>query len=395
MPKIAAVVVAAGRGVRAGGTLPKQFQPLGGRMLLCRTIEALASHPAVDRVLTVISAGSEALYRECLGQVDGAHHGKLLPSVPGGATRQQSVLAGLEALAAEAPDVVLIHDAARPFIDGALIARAIAAAIRHGAAVPGVALSDTVKIVDPEGRVESTPTRSALRAVQTPQAFAYPPILDAYRAAAGQGLDAFTDDGALAEWAGLATYVFEGDPRNRKITGAGDLAEAERALGGDAMTYVTRVGTGFDVHAYTAGDHVWLGGVKLPADRGVLAHSDGDVVLHALTDALLGAISDGDIGVHFPPSDPRWRGASSDQFLADAATRVRSRGGLIDHLDITVLAEQPRIGPHRDAIRRRIAEVAGVPVSAVSIKATTTETLGFVGRGEGLAAQASATIRLP
>lgn len=396
MPKIAAVIVAAGRGIRAGGTLPKQFQRLGGRMLLCRTIEALASHPEIDAVVAVISAGGETLYRECLSEVDGTHVVKLVEPVLGGASRQDSVRAGLEMLAADPPEIVLVHDAARPFLDAALIDRAIEAGRRHGAAVPGIGVSDTVKLVDADGLVEATPPRERLRAVQTPQAFTFAPLLAAHRAARDAGLDAFTDDGALAEWAGLRTVVFEGDPRNRKITGPSDLTEAERALEEGTMAYVTRVGTGFDVHAFAEdGDHVWLGGVRLAAERGVLAHSDGDVVLHALTDALLGAIADGDIGVHFPPSDPRWQGASSDRFLADAVTRVRSRGGIVDHLDVTVLCEEPRIGPHREAIRRRIADIAGVAIGAVSIKATTTEKLGFVGRAEGLAAQASATIRLP
>ena len=319
--------------------------------------------------------------------------------------------AGLEALAAgAAPEIVLVHDAARPYVDAALIARAIAAGRDHGAAVPGVPVTDTVKrVVDIApgiGRVHETPPREHLRAVQTPQAFAFAPLLGAHRDAAAQGLDGFTDDGALAEWAGLPVVVFAGDVANRKITQPADLIEADRAFaaeptetpapGARAMTtYVTRLGTGFDVHAFTTGDHVWLGGVKIPADRGVLAHSDGDVALHALTDALLGAIADGDIGTHFPPSDERWRGASSDQFLAHACGLVRARGGRIDHLDITVLAEAPRIGKHREEIRARIAAIAGVPLGAVSIKATTTEKLGFVGRAEGLAAQAAATVRLP
>ncbi len=240
-------------------------------------------------------------------------------------------------------------------------------------------VTDTVKrVVDIApgiGRVHETPPREHLRAVQTPQAFVFGPLLGAHRDAAAQGLDGFTDDGALAEWAGLPVVVFAGDVANRKITQPADLIEADRAFatettalpapGARAMTtYVTRLGTGFDVHAFTTGDHVWLGGVKIPADRGVLAHSDGDVALHALTDALLGAIADGDIGTHFPPSDERWRGASSDQFLAHACDLVRARGGRIDHLDITVLAEAPRIGKHREEIRARIAAIAGVPLSA-------------------------------
>lgn len=409
LPQIAAVVVAAGRGIRVGGDTPKQYRRVGGQAVLTRTLAALAAHPGVARIQVVIAADAAAFYDECLGDLPPEARAKLARPAAGGATRQDSVRAGLEALAGDgAPDLVLVHDAARPFVDDALIDRAVAAAETHGAAVPGVPVSDTIKVVEPDGRVRETPKREELRAVQTPQAFRFALLHEAHRRAAAEGLDGFTDDGALAEWAGLPVAVFPGDLRNRKITQAADLVEADRAFSPDsgaaqgsagqdmtAMTLLTRLGTGFDVHAFTEGDHVWLGGVRIPADRGVLAHSDGDVVLHALTDAILGALADGDIGVHFPPSDPRWRGASSDQFLADAVRRVAERGGVIDHLDITVLAEAPRIGAHREAIRTRIAEIAGVPLSAVSIKATTTEKLGFVGRAEGLAAQAAATIRLP
>ncbi len=407
LPQIAAVVVAAGRGIRVGGDTPKQYRRVGGQAVLTRTLAALAAHPGVTRIQVVIAADAAAFYDECLGDLAPEARAKLARPTEGGATRQASVRAGLEALAREgAPDLVLVHDAARPFVDEALIDRAIEAAGSHGAAVPGVPVSDTIKVVEPDGRVRETPRREELRAVQTPQAFRFALLAEAHGRAAAEGHDGFTDDGALAEWAGLPVAVFPGDPRNRKITQAADLVEADRAFlpeprsgreSGDdsAMTLLTRLGTGFDVHAFTEGDHVWLGGVRIPADRGVLAHSDGDVVLHALTDAILGALADGDIGVHFPPSDPRWRGASSDQFLADAVRRVTERGGVIDHLDITVLAEAPRIGAHREAIRTRIAEITGVPLSAVSIKATTTEKLGFVGRAEGLAAQAAATVRLP
>ena len=401
---VAAVVVAAGRGIRIGGGTPKQYRRVGGQAVLTRTLAALGGHPGIDRVQVVIAGDAAAFYEECVAELDPAVRAKLGAPVEGGATRQQSVRAGLEALErAGAPETVLVHDAARPYVDTALVDRAIAAGREYRAAVPGIAVSDTIKLVAEAAalvsRVRETPAREALRAVQTPQAFAFAALLDAHRSAAAAGLHAFTDDGALAEWAGLDVVVFEGDLRNRKITQAADLIEADRAFSDPRIpamtTYVTRLGTGFDVHAFTEGDHVWLGGVKIPADRGVLAHSDGDVALHALTDALLGAIADGDIGTHFPPSEERWRGASSDQFLAHAAALVRARGGRIDHLDITVLAEAPRIGKYREAIRARIAEVAGVPLSAVSIKATTTEKLGFVGRAEGLAAQAAATVRLP
>ncbi|MCJ2124641.1 bifunctional 2-C-methyl-D-erythritol 4-phosphate cytidylyltransferase/2-C-methyl-D-erythritol 2,4-cyclodiphosphate synthase [Methylobacterium sp. J-077] len=408
---VAAVVVAAGRGIRIGGGTPKQYRRVGGQAVLTRTLAALAAQDAIDRIQPVIAADAAEFFVSCLEELAPELREKIGAPVAGGATRQLSVRAGLEALAAGAtPEIVLVHDAARPYVDAALIARAIAAGRDHGAAVPGVPVTDTVKrvaeIAPGIGRVHETPPREHLRAVQTPQAFAFAPLLGAHRDAAAQGLDGFTDDGALAEWAGLPVVVFVGDIANRKITQPADLIEADRAFASDpidtpapgarAMTaYVTRLGTGFDVHAFTSGDHVWLGGIKIPADRGVLAHSDGDVALHALTDALLGAIADGDIGTHFPPSDERWRGASSDQFLAHACGLVRARGGRIDHLDITVLAEAPRIGQHREAIRARIAAIAGVPLTAVSIKATTTEKLGFVGRAEGLAAQAAATIRLP
>ena len=413
-PATVAIVVAAGRGVRIGGDVPKQYRRVGGRAVLTRTLAALAGHAGIARIQPVIAADATAFFEACRADLAPGDRDRIAPPVAGGATRQASVRAGLEAIAAggDAPAIVLVHDAARPFVDAGLIARAIAAGRDHGAAVPGVPVSDTIKLVEDLapgiGRVRDTPAREALRAVQTPQAFRFSALLDAHRRAVEAGRDGFTDDGALAEWAGLPVVVFEGDPRNRKITQPSDLIEADRTFSGEAppgdaagvspsaMTdLVTRLGTGFDVHAFTEGDHVWLGGVRIPADRGVLAHSDGDVALHALTDALLGAIADGDIGTHFPPSDERWHGASSDQFLAHACELVRARGGRIDHLDITVLAEAPRIGAHREAIRARIAEIAGVPLSAVSIKATTTEKLGFVGRAEGLAAQAAASVRLP
>ena len=415
-PVTAAIVVAAGRGLRVGGETPKQYRRVGGLPVLARTLSALCRHEELDLIQPVIAPDAAAFYRDCLAELDPAHRSKIAEPVNGGATRQQSVHAGLEALAKaeHVPNLVLVHDAARPFIATDLIARAVATGRKYGAAVPGLAVTDTIKrieAIEPGiGRVQETPARESLRAVQTPQAFGFETLIAAHRRAKSEGLDGFTDDGALAEWAGLPVVVFEGDADNRKITQASDLIEADRTfsarhapISGTSMTtsgtsmttYVTRLGTGFDVHAFTSGDHVWLGGVKIPADRGVLAHSDGDVVLHALTDALLGAIADGDIGTHFPPSDEQWRGASSDRFLAHAVGLIRAKGGKIDHLDITVLAEAPRIGQHREAIRARIAEIAGVPLCNVSIKATTSEKLGFVGRAEGLAAQAAATVRLP
>jgi 2-C-methyl-D-erythritol 4-phosphate cytidylyltransferase / 2-C-methyl-D-erythritol 2,4-cyclodiphosphate synthase len=250
-------------------------------------------------------------------------------------------------------------------------------------------------VIGDQSEVLSTPDRSRLRAVQTPQAFRFLPLLDAHRKAAASNRYSFTDDGALAEWAGLPVHVFEGEIGNIKLTHPADFKEAERRLKGEEMIWVTRLGTGFDVHAFGEGDHVWLGGVKVPHDRGIIAHSDGDVILHALTDAILGALADGDIGTHFPPSDPQWRGASSDRFLAHAVELVRNRSGIVDHLDTTLLCEKPRLGPYREAMRQRVAEIAGLRLDQVSLKATTTEKLGFTGRGEGIAAQAAATIRLP
>jgi 2-C-methyl-D-erythritol 4-phosphate cytidylyltransferase / 2-C-methyl-D-erythritol 2,4-cyclodiphosphate synthase len=391
---VAAVVVAAGRGSRVGGEIPKQYRALAGKPVIVHALEKLLTAPLVDCVLPVIHPDDRPRFEGAVPRLQ-TTAGKLLPPVSGGGTRQESVRRGLEALADRAPDLVLIHDAARPFASAELFERAIAAGRAHGAAVPGVAPTDTIKVVNDREEVVGTPDRARLRAVQTPQSFRFAALLDAHRRASKDGHVGFPDDGALAEWAGLRVTVFEGEPANVKITLETDFAAAERRLGGSGGNWIMRVGSGFDVHAFTDGDHVWLGGVRIPAERGVVAHSDGDVVLHALTDAVLGALAEGDIGTFFPPSDPQWRGASSERFLAFAAERVSARGGLIDNLDATVLCEEPRIGPWRDLIRETIAAIAGVPVGAVSVKATTTERLGFIGRREGIAAQAVATVRLP
>jgi 2-C-methyl-D-erythritol 4-phosphate cytidylyltransferase/2-C-methyl-D-erythritol 2,4-cyclodiphosphate synthase len=291
---------------------------------------------------------------------------------------------------------VLVHDAARPFTSPALVSRAIAAAGQgagHGAAIPGVAMTDTIKEVDAGGAVVRTLDRARLRGIQTPQAFAFDALLAAHRKAAAAGREDFTDDAALAEWAGMTVGVFEGEAGNIKLTTADDFAQAEmRAM---AALGDIRTGNGYDVHAFADGDHVWLGGVKIAHDRGVTGHSDADVGLHALVDAILGALADGDIGVHFPPSDPQWKGASSDRFLKFAVERVAERGGRIAHLDLTVVCEAPKVGPHRDAMRARIAEIAGITIDRVGVKATTSEQLGFTGRREGLVAMATATVRLP
>lgn len=394
---VLAVIVAGGRGERAGDGLPKQYRALGGEPVLARTLRTFLDHPAVTRVICAIDPAHRDLYDRSVGALSPGRGDVLLPPVSGGATRQQSVRAAVLGLAgvADGNAICLVHDAARPFADAGMIDRAVTAAREFGAGIPGVALTDTVKQVDEAGRVVETPDRRQLRAVQTPQAFRYRDLRAGHDAAAEAGRTDFTDDAQLMEWTGAPVHVFEGDPGNVKLTHPADFSDAERRLGGGESTLVTRVATGFDVHAFGKGDHVWLGGLRIPHSAGVLAHSDGDVVLHALTDAVLGTLGDGDIGTHFPPSDPQWKGASSDRFLAYAAAKVREAGGVIDHLDVTVLCERPRIGEHREPMRERIAAIAGVRVRAVSIKATTTEKLGFTGRQEGLAAQAAATVRLP
>ncbi len=388
MAKVAAVVVAAGRGYRAGGDMPKQYRAIAGEPVIRPTLTAFLRHPQVDAVQPVIHPDDADVFRIATAGLD-----NLLPPVPGGATRQASVRAGLQALRAAAPELVLIHDAARPFLSGDLISRAIAAATQHGAAVPAIAITDTVKQIDAQDMISETLDRSRLRTVQTPQAFAYDLIVALHGRAAAAGREDFTDDAALAEWAGHRVNAFPGESTNVKLTTNDDFERAEM-LRLAALADV-RTGSGFDVHAFGDGDHVMLGGVRIPHTRGVIGHSDADVALHALVDAILGALAEGDIGVHFPPSDPQWRGASSDRFLAFACERVRARSGMIAHLDVTIVCETPRVGPHRDAMRTCIAAIAGIPIGRVAVKATTSEKMGFTGRGEGLVAMATATVRLP
>ena len=382
---VAAVVVAAGRGERAGSGVPKQYREIGGIPVIRLAVENLVRVSAIRNIQPVVHRDDNGNFAAALGGI------RTLPPVFGGATRQASVLAGLEALAPRMPDVVLVHDAARPFASPALIERAIAAG-EKGAAVPGLAVTDTIKIVE-NAFVSSTLDRNTLRTIQTPQAFHFDLLLDAHRKAATASRSDFPDDASVAEWAGMRVSVFEGEAGNIKLTTPDDFLRAEA----NAMMKLgdVRVGTGYDVHTFGNGDHIMLGGVKIAHTRGVIGHSDADVALHALVDAILGALADGDIGVHFPPSDPQWRGASSDRFLKFAIDRVRARGGMIAHLDVTVVCETPRVGPHREAIRKRIAEIAGVPLDRVAIKATTSEKMGFIGRGEGLSASATATVRLP
>ena len=392
-PRVSLIVVAAGRGVRLGAATPKQYLACAGRPLLAHALQTLAAAHPYCAATVVIHRDDHALYDSVLATLPTATASVFGPPAHGGDSRQQSVLAGLEAQAESAPDIVLIHDGARIFPTPALIARAIEAAERFGAAVPGSPLSDTVKQIAPAGRVVASPDRAALRAVQTPQAFRFSLILDAHRRAAAADVAGLTDDAAVAAWAGHDTYVFDGDPGNMKVTTANDLRAAEARLTETAGD--VRVGQGFDVHAFAPGDHVWLGGVRIPHPKSLAGHSDADVCLHALADALYGALGEGDIGAHFPPSEARWRGADSSLFLADAVGRVRARGGVVAHLDATLVCEAPKIGPHRDAMRARIAEIAAIALDRVAIKATTSEGLGFPGRGEGIACMATATVRLP
>jgi 2-C-methyl-D-erythritol 4-phosphate cytidylyltransferase/2-C-methyl-D-erythritol 2,4-cyclodiphosphate synthase len=391
---VASIIVAAGRGSRAGSEsgLPKQYWPIGGVPILTRAISAFAAHPGLGDILVVIHPDDRALYEAAAAPFVT----RLRPPVLGGAMRQDSVRAGLEALLAAHPTKVLIHDAARPFVDPALIDRVLACLATHDAALPSLPVTDTIKRAN-DGHVTETLAREGLWRAQTPQGFKFDAILAAHRKAAQSGFSDFTDDSAVAEWFGLDVGLVEGSEANRKLTSAEDLRAADEALrtaqSGGAGTI--RVASGYDVHAFAPGDAVVLCGVRIPHGKKLSGHSDADVALHALTDALLGVIADGDIGTHFPPSDERWRGQESSLFLKEAGTRVKARGGRIVHADLTLICETPRIGPHRDAMRANIANMLGLELTQVSIKATTNEGLGFIGRGEGIAAMATATVLLP
>jgi 2-C-methyl-D-erythritol 4-phosphate cytidylyltransferase/2-C-methyl-D-erythritol 2,4-cyclodiphosphate synthase len=387
LQRTAAILVAAGRGLRAGAGGPKQYRSIGGQTVIFRAITPFCRHPRVSVVQPVLNPDDIAMFNEAVQRLQHA------PPAMGGATRQASVHAGLEALVSEKPDVVLIHDAARPFVSAELISRAIDAALATGAAIPAIPVADTIKLTDGSGNIEATPERARLRIAQTPQAFRFDLILEAHRRAAREGRNDFTDDAALAEWAGLTVATFEGDAANMKLTTPEDFDREEARLA--SLLGDVRTGTGYDVHAFGNGDHLMICGVRVPHNRGFLAHSDGDVGLHALVDAILGALADGDIGSHFPPSDMKWKGAASDKFLKYAVDRVTARGGRIANLEVTLICERPKIGPLRDTMRARIAEIAGLDISRVAVKATTSEGLGFTGREEGIAATASATIRLP
>lgn len=385
-----AIVVAAGRGRRAMTERGvKQYVEIGGLSVLARALTPFLAHPLISRVQVVIHADDGDLYETA---VAGVASDKLLAPTCGGATRQASVLAGLRSVASVKPDAVLIHDAARPFVSASDIDGVYAALGEHAGAIVAVPVVDTLKRGQGEpATIEATIERRSLWRAQTPQGFRFADILSAHEAAAGSGREDFTDDASIAEAAGLRVALVEGSERNFKITTAADFARAQKEL---EMTTEYRTGSGFDVHKFTDGDHVWLCGVKVPHTASLSGHSDADVAMHALTDAIYGALAEGDIGAHFPPSDPQWKGATSRIFLAHARDRIAARGGTLVNVDVTMMCEAPKIGPHRDAMRARLAKILEIDVARVAVKATTTEGLGFPGRREGIAATATATVRL-
>lgn len=382
MGRTVALLVAAGSGTRLGSGPPKQYRRLGWQSVLAHAVERL-NHPRIDDILAVIGPGQEPVFQDHVGR-------RSLPApVIGGATRQESVRNGLEALAALGPvETVLIHDAARPFLPGDVVDRLLDALVESDAAVPVLPVSDS--IAHGAERLGEPFPREGLLRVQTPQAFRFDSILAAHRQWSGAATA--TDDAQIARSAGFSVACVAGHRDLEKLTYEQDFRHAEMLL---QSSMISRTGLGFDVHAFGPGDHLWLAGVRIAHDRGLVGHSDADVALHAVTDALLGAIGEGDIGDHFPPGDPQWLGASSSRFVEHARRLIEDRRGRIDHVDLTIICERPRIGPQKEAMRRTLADLLGLPPSSVSIKATTTERLGFTGRGEGVAAQAVATIRLP
>ena len=379
----AALIVAAGNGSRFGGGRPKQYVDLAGLPVIRRTVMAFLAAPEIDRIRLVIGAGQEEACRQALGDLD-------LPGpVIGGDCRQASTLAGLEALAVDPPANVLVHDGVRPLVSGALISRVVEGLGRHPAVLPVVSVADTLKRVDGTD-VRGEIPRDDVRRSQTPQGFRFDVLLAAHRRHGGAG---HTDDAAIVAASGIPVVTVEGEEENIKITRNDDIDRAERLLGPGALAW--RTGLGVDVHAFAEGRPLMLGGIRVPHEKGLAGHSDADVALHAITDALFGVMADGDIGSHFPPGDPQWRDASSDLFLEHAAKLLRGRRGFIEHVDLVILCERPKIGPHRDAMRGRIAAILGIAADRVSVKATTTERLGFTGREEGIMAKAVVSVAIP
>ncbi|MGX9144461.1 bifunctional 2-C-methyl-D-erythritol 4-phosphate cytidylyltransferase/2-C-methyl-D-erythritol 2,4-cyclodiphosphate synthase [Mesorhizobium sp. 128a] len=388
--KVGVVIVAAGRGARAGqADGPKQYQRIGGRAVIARTLETFLAHPEIGPVVVAIHADDRALFDKAAGA-----NAERVSTVIGGESRQASVRLGLLELRGQAPGRVLVHDAVRPFVDAALIGRTIAAIGERQGALPALPVADTLKRESVTGMIKETVPRAGLHAAQTPQGFPFWPLLAAHEKAHHLGKSDFTDDAAIAEWAHIPVKIVQGSPDNVKLTWARDIAMADQRLTGERFPDI-RTGNGYDAHAFEPGDHVTLCGVAIPHGKKLSGHSDADVGLHALTDALLATCGAGDIGTHFPPSDPQWKGAASKIFVEHAAKLVRERGGRIANADITLICETPRVGPHRDAMTKALSAMLGISVDRISIKATTNEKLGFVGREEGIAAIATASVVFP
>ncbi|AOF91029.1 bifunctional 2-C-methyl-D-erythritol 4-phosphate cytidylyltransferase/2-C-methyl-D-erythritol 2,4-cyclodiphosphate synthase [Sinorhizobium sp. RAC02] len=387
----AVVIVAAGRGERAGSHAegPKQYRRIGGRPVISHTLDLFVNWQPARRIVVVIHPDDEALFETARATALPA--GDRLTVVHGGATRQQSVLSGLEVLADDDISHVLIQDAVRPFVEPAILVRTLAA-FHHGAraVLPAVAVADTLKRADANGNVAETVSRSGLFAAQTPQSFHLATILEAHRRAAASGRTDFTDDASIAEWAGVRVHLVEGSAGNVKLTLQKDITMADQRLSHGLPD--VRTGNGYDVHQLVEGDGVTLCGLFIPHDQRLSGHSDADVALHALTDALLATCGAGDIGDHFPPSDMQWKGAASRIFLEHAAGIVRANGGTIMNADVSLIAEAPKVGPHRDAMRQNLSDFLGISIDRCSVKATTNEKIGFIGRREGIAAIATATV---
>jgi 2-C-methyl-D-erythritol 4-phosphate cytidylyltransferase / 2-C-methyl-D-erythritol 2,4-cyclodiphosphate synthase len=378
---VTAIIVAAGKGTRFGGNCPKQFQRLGNKAIIAHAVDGFATHPDIAHIIIVIGEGQEAELHHALSgrQVDAA--------IIGGAERQDSVRQGLIAARALHSDIVLIHDAARPLVPGAVIDRLLNALGSHKGAVPILPVVDTLAHT---GTVlGDVVPRDALCRVQTPQAFHLDAIMTSHEHWTGT---IASDDAQMARQAGYAVAIVDGDRRLEKLTHKEDFEAMEAIL---SAQMINRVAMGYDVHQLVPGEDLWLAGVRVPHDKGLAGHSDADVALHAITDALLGTIGDGDIGSHFPPSEPQWKGARSARFVEHARDLIAARGGIIDFVDVTLVCEAPKIGPHREAMKAVISKMLGISIESVSVKATTTERLGFTGRGEGIAAQAVATVRIP
>ncbi len=388
--KVAAVIVAGGSGLRAGGERPKQYQPIGGKPLIWWTLKAFTDHPGITHVQPVIAAGHETMFAEAACGLP------VEAPVIGGKTRQESCHIGIEAIARHDPNKVLIHDGARPFASRDLISHVIAWLDRHPGIVPGLPVADTLKHA-PGGLVQRTVDRAGMWSAQTPQGFDFKAILAAHRAAVAAGAIDLTDDAAVAERAGIEVAVIAGRSENRKITTAEDIEKADRFLAEQNLARLpdVRVGQGIDIHPFAPGNAVTLCGVRIPHSHRLKGHSDADAALHALTDAILGALGETDIGTHFPPSDPQWKDAASSHFLEFAVREVERRGGLIANVDVTILAEAPRIAPHIAAMKAVLGPLLRLTPDRIAIKATTTEKLGAIGRSEGIAAFATATLRLP